>query len=97
MLQFGQVSLSLNNLNTIIKMITRPFSIIGLCCYAISAIFWMAALSRIELSRAYPMLSLGYVLILIVSHFIFSETLLLTKVIGIFIIIIGICLVGWVE
>jgi len=37
----------------------------GLICYAISMLFWMAALARYELSLAYPLLSLSYVLVYI--------------------------------
>jgi undecaprenyl phosphate-alpha-L-ara4N flippase subunit ArnF len=39
----------------------------GLACYGTSLLFWMSAIARLELSLAYPMLSLSYVLVYLVA------------------------------
>ena len=41
----------------------------GILCYGLSLLFWLYVLSKIELSRAYPLVSLGYVFTLLLGHF----------------------------
>lgn len=41
--------------------------VFGLACYGVSLLFWMSAIARLELSLAYPMLSLSYVLVYLVA------------------------------
>lgn len=68
MMIFGQVNLNPRNFPLIvIQVLTRPFIILGLVLYAAGTIFWLTALSKVELSYAYPMLSLGYILIFFLS------------------------------
>ena len=56
--KMGAVSLSINQLPTVIwQMMTNPLVIIGLAIYLIGTIFWLAALSRVDLSFAYPFAS----------------------------------------
>jgi multidrug transporter EmrE-like cation transporter len=43
------------------KLATEPHIIGGLGCYVISVVVWIMALSRVEVSIAYPLLSVGYV------------------------------------
>jgi multidrug transporter EmrE-like cation transporter len=59
----------------------------------IAALSWMAALSKFEVTYAYPFTSLGFVLVLMLGAFFFGEALTITKVAGIVLIIAGI-LVG---
>ena len=67
----------------------------GLCSYAFSMLFWMAALARYELSLAYPMLSLSYVLVYIgaVQWARLGEHVSLLKTVGILLIVLGVLLV----
>lgn len=44
---------------TALPILTAPLTVLGVALYAISAIFWISALSRVELSYAYPMLAAG--------------------------------------
>ena len=68
---------------------------VGLVSYAVSMLFWMAALARYELSLAYPMLSLSYVLVYIgaVVWPRFNETVTMLRTGGIVLIVIGVILV----
>ena len=63
---------------------------LGLICYGISVIVWILALSRVDVSIAYPMLSVGYIVNAIAASHLFNEPLGLGKVIGIGIIILGV-------
>ncbi len=63
---------------------------LGLVCYAISVVVWILALSRVDVSIAYPMLSIGYIVNALAASQLFNEPLGLGKVIGIGVIIIGV-------
>ena len=77
----------------LVKSFMSPFVVIGIGLYVISAIIWLMLLSRINLSVAYPSLSLGYLLILFISWFYLRETVTPYQLAGVFLIIAGIYLV----
>lgn len=76
-----------------LKVALQPYILSGLACYGISLVLWIMALSRVPVSIAYPMLSIGYILNAIVAHFWFGEALVLQKMLGIGFIIIGVVLI----
>jgi multidrug transporter EmrE-like cation transporter len=63
---------------------------LGLICYGISVIVWIVALSRVDVSIAYPMLSIGYVVNAVAAWHLFDEPMNIGKVVGIGIIIVGV-------
>jgi len=63
---------------------------VGLICYAISVVVWILALSRVDVSIAYPMLSIGYIVNAVAASQLFNEPMGLGKVIGIGIIMLGV-------
>ena len=63
---------------------------LGLICYAISVVVWILALSRVDVSIAYPMLSIGYIVNAVAASQLFDEPLGLGKVVGIGIIMLGV-------
>ena len=63
---------------------------LGLICYAISVIVWILALSRVDVSIAYPMLSIGYIVNAVAAWHLFDEPMNIGKVVGIGIIIVGV-------
>ena len=65
----------------------------GLACYAVSVVLWILALTRVEVSVAYPMLSLGYIVNAFAALLIFGEALSATRLAGIAAIIVGVCMV----
>jgi multidrug transporter EmrE-like cation transporter len=72
---------------------SAPFWV-GMFCYGASLCVWLAALSRAPVSIAYPMLSVGYVLVAFASFFWLGETLSPAKVLGIAFICLGVVLVS---
>jgi len=73
-----------------IKLATQWPIIGGLACYVISVVVWILALSRVEVSIAYPMLSLGYVVNALAAWYFFDEMLSPHRLAGIGIILIGV-------
>jgi len=65
----------------------------GLGSIACGALFWLAALSRVDLSWAYPLLSMGYILVLIFSWLFLGETVSYIRWIGAILVVIGVILV----
>jgi len=63
---------------------------LGLLCYAVSVVVWILALSRVDVSIAYPMLSIGYIVNAVAAWQLFGEPMSLGKVVGIGIIIVGV-------
>lgn len=91
--RIGSFSFSWDNLTPVlVQAVTSPYIWLGLMAYAVSVVVWMMALSRVDVSVAYPMLSLGYVMVAIVGHFWLQESLTFERVAGIFIIIVGVFL-----
>jgi multidrug transporter EmrE-like cation transporter len=66
----------------------------GIVCYAASLCVWLAALSKAPVSTAYPMLSLGYVVVAAVSVLWLGESMGAAKVLGIALICAGVILVS---
>lgn len=75
------------------KLAFQPYIMGGMVCYAISLVVWIMALSRVPVSVAYPMLSIGYVINAFVAWHWFGEALAAQKLIGIGFIVVGVVLV----
>jgi multidrug transporter EmrE-like cation transporter len=91
----GHFEFHLDNLLPIGSRIAlQPHILGGLACYGISVVVWIMALSRVPVSVAYPMLSIGYVVNAVVAYFLFNEPLAGQKLLGIGFIILGVWLVA---
>ncbi len=66
----------------------------GMLCYAASICVWLGALSKAPVSTAYPMLSLGYVVVAFASVLWLGESMSMPKVLGIALICAGVVLVS---
>jgi multidrug transporter EmrE-like cation transporter len=91
----GVFAFSAGNLVPVgLKVASNPFIISGLGCYAVSVVVWIMALSRVEVSLAYPMLSVGYVVNAIAAWYLFGEALTAQRMVGIGTIVVGVFLVA---
>lgn len=89
--KLGTLSLSLRTiLRDILNILVIPEIIIGLIFFGSSFLLWIKVLTKSDLSYAYPMVSLGYVLIALLSRFLFDEPFTLNKIAGIVMIISGV-------
>ncbi len=76
------------------KLATEAHIIGGMACYAVSLVVWIMALSRVPVSIAYPMLSIGYVVNAFVAWQWFGEALSAQKLAGIALVVVGVYLVA---
>ncbi len=79
---------------SLVQMLTSPFVLLGLFLYAVSTIFWLTVLSRVDLSYAYPMISIGYILVMILSWIFFNERLAFIRILGVLLICSGVLLIS---
>jgi len=72
----------------------EPHIVGGIACYVASVAVWILALSRVEVSIAYPMLSVGYIVTAVAAWYLFGENLSASRISGIAVIIVGVALVA---
>ena len=65
----------------------------GLGCYGVSVVVWLMVLSRVDVSYAYPMLSVGYIVAALAGKIFFGESVDLVRWTGITTICIGVWLI----
>jgi len=91
----GAIHLTLDNLFSVgLKVALQPPIIGGVTCYVLSLVLWIIALSRVQVSIAYPMLSLGYVVTAIGAWYLFGEALSMQRLLAIGIILVGVALLA---
>ena len=76
------------------KVVTSWYVIGGFTSYALSAVLWILILSRAELSWAFPMVSLSYVITALLAPYLLNETFSAQRFIGILVICAGVFLVS---
>lgn len=87
----GKFSYTVDNLWPVgLRLATQLPILGGLTCYVISVVVWILGLSRVDVSVAYPLLSLGYVLNAAAAWYLFGEAVTPMRMAGIGIIIVGV-------
>ncbi len=99
LVKYGAVNLQLDfagkYLVTSILSILKNLPVMcGIVSYGVSFLLWIKVLSKVELSYAYPMVSIGYVLVMFFSYFLFKENISIMRIAGVICIIIGVVLVS---
>jgi multidrug transporter EmrE-like cation transporter len=95
MSRMGEQSLAVNGLAGIgLRIATSPWVILGLMVYVSGTFFWLIALSRVELSFAYPFASLSYVLILATGWALLGEAVSPLRLAGVVTICLGVLIVS---
>ncbi len=69
--------------------------ILGFALVFGGALFWLGVISRVNLSFAYPLLALNYVVILVPSRLLLGEAITPSKLIGAVIVVIGVIVITW--
>jgi len=77
------------NLNTIFYIITNAYVLSGLLLYAVSAFLWLGALSILDVSYMYPLLSLAYVITAMFAFVLLKENITLFRWVGIALVVAG--------
>ena len=71
-------------------MLFDPFVFTGLVATFVSGLCWMATMSKLDISYAYPFTSLGFALVVLLSWILFGEPLNAWKIGGVVLIMTGI-------
>ena len=91
--RIGEFAFSLDNVVPVgMKVASSPFILAGLGCYVVSVVVWILGLSRVPVSVAYPMLSVGYIVNAVGAWWLFGESFGAQKLVGIGFIIVGVYL-----
>jgi multidrug transporter EmrE-like cation transporter len=77
-------------LNFLLKLLLNPWIISGVAAGFFALLCWMIAMTRFDLSYAYPFMSLAFVFVLILSLIFFHEIVIMLKMIGVMLIVVGI-------
>ncbi|MDP3408608.1 transporter [Bosea sp. (in: a-proteobacteria)] len=74
---------------TVFRVVFNPFVFAGLCTFVISMASHLVVLSKVQISYAYPFLSLAYVVVAAYAYFIFNEDMSAARIAGIGFIVLG--------
>jgi multidrug transporter EmrE-like cation transporter len=81
---------NIEKLQYIIKLLLSPWVISSFICAFLAALSWMAAMTKLPLSYAYPFMSLAFVLVIFLSSIFFKEPVTMNKFLGLAFIVLGI-------
>jgi multidrug transporter EmrE-like cation transporter len=74
----------------LLRLLFNPWLISVFVAVLLASLFWMAAITKMHLSHAYPFMSLAFVLVSILSAVFFHEAFTIPKLLGMTLIISGI-------
>lgn len=72
------------------KLLFDPFVFSGFFAGFIASFFWMAAMTKFDVSYAYPFMSGAFVLVFLLSVLLFNEPTTWQKIVGLLLIVLGI-------
>ncbi len=79
----------LNKVLYLTKLLFDPFIFSGFIAAFVASLFWMAAMTKFELTTAYPFMSLAPTLVFVIGVLFLGETFTVGKIIGLVLIILG--------
>lgn len=95
MSKIGNFALSAASLPAVFfKAAFNPYVLLGLFCYGMGFLVWLIVLAKAEVSYAYPMISLGYVLTALLAWQLFGENVTVIRMAGIVVTCLGVFLIA---
>jgi multidrug transporter EmrE-like cation transporter len=94
LLKMGMLKTRNFTISQLPALIKNPAVVAGFVCYGLSTVLYFKVLARLELSLAYPTISLGYVLVIVMSKLFFDEQIRPSRWAAVIIICLGVGLVG---
>jgi len=76
----------------LIRLVLDPFILSGFIAAFVASLFWMVAMTKFEITHAYPFMSLAPALVFLLGVFVLNETFTMGKVVGLIIIMLGIAI-----
>lgn len=89
-----QESFRVSLLSGILSVIGSYYVLAGLASYVSSAAIWLGVLARVDVSRAYPFVGLGFIGTMLFAYWFLNEPLTLSKVLGTLLIVAGVLLIS---
>jgi len=74
----------------LLKLLLDPFILSGFFSAFIASFFWMAAMTKFDVSYAYPFMSGAFILVFLLSVLLFNEPITWQKLVGLLLIVLGI-------
>ena len=89
--KIGSLSFSADSFfSDILKIIKTPQILGGMVFFGVSSLLWIKVLTRAELSLVYPLVSLSYIIVAVLSYLVLRENFTMQKILGIAVIIFGV-------
>jgi len=79
----------MEKLRFLISLLLDPMILSGFAAAFLASLAWMAAMTRFDLSHAYPFMSLNFVVVLLLSGWLLSEPITFQKTLGVGLIVLG--------
>lgn len=89
----GMNGVEINQIFDLPKIVSNTYVWLGLSLYGVSAVFWLVALTRFDVSYMYPLVSMGYVLTAVFAYVFLHESIGVCRWLGILLIICGVLLI----
>jgi drug/metabolite transporter (DMT)-like permease len=89
----GNLDFSRELVGSYLKIFFSPLVIVGISLYFLGVFFWLYALSKVDLSFAFPFVSLSYILVVLFSWLLLGESISYLRWAGVFVICIGVFLI----
>ncbi|GAA3402974.1 EamA family transporter [Paenibacillus hodogayensis] len=80
----------IEKLRFLVKVFSDIYILSGFLSAFVASVLWIGAMTKFEISYAYPFMSLSFVLVFFSSIFLFNESISLLKVVGLLIIVLGV-------
>ncbi len=91
--RLGVISIDFQNAwPTFIAVASQWPIIVGMVCYGVSLVVWIMGLSRVDVTIAYPMLSIGYVINALGAYWLLGEAISMQRLVAIGVILVGVVL-----
>lgn len=76
----------------LLHLMFNPWIISAYAAALLASVTWIAVMSKLQLSHAYPFMSLAFILVMVLSGLLFHEPITLPKIIGITLVMIGLAI-----
>lgn len=73
----------------VLRLLLNPWVMSAFAAAFLASVTWMGAMSKFQLSHAYPFMSLNFVIVLLLGAWLFNEPLTMTRVVGVSLICLG--------
>ncbi len=82
-----------NNMTRImswVRLMLNPYMMAAVFCFAVSFVTWMISLRKLDLSLAYPLVSVSYIIIALASRALFGEVITMQRGVGMGLVMVGV-------